>query len=415
MTRRLLWNARLLDPEAPADRAGEPGALLLAGGRIEAVLRAPTPRDLDALEARREDAGGAFVAPGFLDLHVHGSLVTGSARDVRHAVADVAASSVRHGATGFLATTVALPRPELLAQVRALAAALDAPSSGALPLGIHLEGPWIDPGAAGAQPVPGIRPPDAAELEALLAAAAGRVRLVTLAPELDGAAALLAALARHGVVAALGHSRAPSAAIERAIDLGLRHVTHLFNAMSPVHHRELGVAGHALADDRLTCDLIADGVHVDPRLVRVAARAKGSGLMLITDRIEMPGPGAEPSIGGGMAPGGLSQDGEAWRLADGRLAGSTLQLDRAVANVTRWGAMTRVYAVAACTLRPARLLGLEAERGTLRPGARADLVLLDEAGAVRETWIAGERVYAAGPGPAPEPGGMGMGGGAAPG
>ena len=147
-----------------------------------------------------------------------------------------------------------------------------------------------------------------------------------------------------------------------------------------------------MTDDRLSCDLICDGVHVHPDIVRLAARAKGEGLLLISDRIELPGPGAPDSFGSGR----VRDDGSALRLPDGTLAGSTLTLDRAIRNAEAFGAMTRLEAVAACTLRPARLLGLEHERGTLRPGALADLVVLSERGAVEETWIQGERVYLGG-------------------
>jgi N-acetylglucosamine-6-phosphate deacetylase len=145
----------------------------------------------------------------------------------------------------------------------------------------------------------------------------------------------------------------------------------------------------ALTDDRLTCDLICDGVHVHPDVVRLAARAKGEGWLLITDRVD-------PS-GEGFGSGGVRDDGQALRLPDGTLAGSSLGMDRAVRNAEAFGAGRRLEAVAAATVRPARLLGIEAERGTLRPGARADLVALDEAGRVRETWLAGERVWRADP------------------
>jgi N-acetylglucosamine-6-phosphate deacetylase len=316
-----------------------------------------------------------------------------AAPDALHDALEAASASlVRHGTTAFLATTVAWPQPELEERVMACASSIDAGEwEGATPLGIHLEGPWINPAAAGAQPERAIRGFAPAEGAAILAAGAGLVRLVTLAPEVSGAWELLGDLEKRGVIAALGHSLADAACVMQGIDRGLRHVTHLFNAMTQLHHREPGAAGVALTDDRLSCDLICDGVHLHPDMVRLAARAKGEGLLLISDRIELPGPGAPDSFGSGR----VRDDGSALRLTDGTLAGSTLTLDRALRNAEAFGAMTRLEAVAACTLRPARLLGLERERGTLRPGASADLVALSEQGAVAAPWIPGECVYRA--------------------
>ena len=388
MRRAVLANARLLDPEGSAP---ESAALVLEGERIAGILApgAAPPRD-----AEHVDCHGRWLAPGFIDLHHHGRLLFADAASSAASLEGASASLLRHGTTAFLPTTVAWPRPELRERVAELARVLEDRAigrgwSGAIPLGIHLEGPWIRPEMAGAQPRGGIRSWDVEEGREIFDAARGCVRLVTLAPELPGASDLLGELARRGIVAALGHSLAGAEAIERAIGEGLRHVTHVFNAMGGIHHRERGTAAVALADDRLSCDLICDGAHVHPEIVRVAARAKGDRLLLISDGVDLPSSGTA-SFGSGL----LASDGVALRLPDGRLAGSCLTLDRAVRNLRAFAGTSLRDSVAACTLRPARLLGIEAERGTLRRGARADLVVLDETVRPVQTWLSGRCVWA---------------------
>jgi N-acetylglucosamine-6-phosphate deacetylase len=381
--RLVMRNALLLDPEAPAPA---PGSLLIEGGRIVARLAVSEPI---AADARAIDLGGRRLAPGFIDLHFHGALAFCGAEDFAEALDDAGERLLRHGTTAFLATTVAWPGPELAAHVSRLSSLLDGRSArAAVPIGIHLEGPWIHPGAAGAQPGGGIRTFERGEGEEVLERGGGWVRMVTLAPEIEGAPALQAALERRGIAIALGHSLARAEQVQDAVERGARHVTHLFNAMGPLHHRAPGLAGVALGDDRLTCDLICDGVHVDPAMVRVAARAKGERLILITDHIELPG-GESPGFGSGP----LHDDGTAIRMADGSLAGSHLTLDRALGLVQQFAGLELLEAVAACTLRPARVLGIESERGTLRPGARADFAVLDAAGRVVETWVDGRHAW----------------------
>jgi len=397
--RVLLAGGVLLDPEAEGPR---PGALLLEDGRIAARLGPGEPGPGDA---RRVDLGGRLLAPGFVDLHFHGSVVFADPEGFDAALRADCASLVRGGTTAFLVTTVAWERSVLAERVERLAALVaDAGREGARPLGLHLEGPWLAPEAAGAQPRDAIRPCDPAEGEAVLAAGAGLVRAVTFAPEIPGADELLAALVRRDVVPALGHSLADADTTHAAADRGARHVTHLWNAMGAMHQRAPGLAGAALADDRLSCDLVCDGAHVHPDWVRAAIRAKGERLCLISDRVEPPAWGmaasaAEPRAqrgeaersrsGRGFGSGALTDDGVAWRLPDGRLAGSRLALDRAARNARDFARVPLHAAVAACTLAPARVLGIESVHGTLRPGARADLAVLDADGTLAETWVAG--------------------------
>ncbi len=383
--RMLFQGGRLLDPEA--GEAHEGHALLVEGGRITAAL--PPGQVVEGAEV--VDLAGRSLAPGFLDVHFHGALIFDAIDAPAASMRQDAASILRHGVTGFLPTTVALGPDELVTRVEAMAEAADRLREGeghAGVLGIHLEGPWISPGAPGAQPPAGIRPFEPAEGEAVFAAAGGKLRMVTLAPELPGSEALIKELDRRGVVASMGHTQAAAEQAEAGFERGVRHATHLFNAMGSFHHRAPGAIGAVLAASEVSCDLICDGVHVHPTAVRAAARAKGEGLVLITDRIE------PPEEGGLLGEGTLTADGPVWRLPGGTLAGSRLPMAEAVANASRFGAMTRLEAIAAATLRPARLLGVENERGTLRPGARADFVVLAEDGSVAETWLAGRRAYA---------------------
>ncbi len=387
MARWAIEGATLLDPEGLASGVK---TVLIDGNRIEALLEPGSHRDLDA---ERYDATGLRLAPGFIDLHFHGELLFARPEDFASALERASRQQASSGTTSFLATSVAWAPERLLDYVTRLVDAMTrARQPGAQPLGLHLEGPWINPTAAGAQPTAAIRPYRPQDGE-LLVACGDILKMVTLAPEVEGAELLTEALCQSGVIAALGHSCVTSEAAEDAFRRGMTHVTHLFNAMSGLHHRDPGLAGAVLgAREPVSCDLICDGVHVAPDLVRVAARCLGEQLSLITDRIDLP----RAENGTDFGSGGLVDDGMAWRLAaDGRLAGSRLSLDRALRNVQEFGAMTEIEAIASVTLRPARLLGLEHEIGVLRAGTRADLVLLDAQGEVVETYVEGRRVFAA--------------------
>jgi N-acetylglucosamine-6-phosphate deacetylase len=198
----------------------------------------------------------------------------------------------------------------------------------------------------------------------------------------------------------VGHTLANDADLRASVANGACHATHLFNAMGSRRHRQAasdphadGFAAFVLREERIGCDVIADGAHVHPDWLRLAARAKPDRVTLISDRIDLPE--IASSTPAWLAAERLTSDGTAWRLPDGRLAGSLLTLDAAIRNVARWNVMSSREAIAACTLRPARLIGAARDRGTLRIGARADLVALSEAGEVIATWVGGREVYRA--------------------
>ncbi len=342
-----------------------------ADGRIVAIGPQLARRGAAVVDAR-----GLLVAPGFVDVHVHGAggamFEDGSIDANRHVLATLAPL----GTTGLLATVAALPPERLLAAVAAIAAAAQT-GGGARVLGIHLEGPFLSPRRAGAQNPDWMRSPSVAEFAAVQRACGDLVRLVTVAPELPGALAFITAVRQRGVRVALGHSEASAAQVDDAIAAGATQVTHLFNAMAGLHHRAPGLVGVGLDDARLAVEVIADGVHVDPRLVRLAARCKSDGgLLLVSDGVAAVGAAAGPLTLFG-AP---CMVGDAVRRRDdGRLAGSCLTLARAVANLGAWlPEWPRAAVLGAGAAAPARALGLAPrEAGALVIGAPADVVLLD--------------------------------------
>jgi N-acetylglucosamine-6-phosphate deacetylase len=363
-----------------------PGALVLEAGRIAQVL--PSAR---ASEAPEPSLRAAIVAPGFIDLQINGAfgLEVGDSAD---AIRAISARLPSAGVTAWLPTLVSSPAAVYPRAFEAWEAARGA--SGSRPLGLHLEGPYLSPTRRGAHDAGLLSVADPARLRALLDGHSPA--LMTLAPELPGAVELVRDLARRGVLVSVGHSDATFEQLDAAVDAGVRMVTHLYNAMSPFHHRAPGVVGAALLDDRVAVGLIADGVHTHPTALELALRAKGPGrVALVTDAMSAAGMADGPYKLGGRTV--LMRRGEA-RLADGTLAGSTLTLDRAVRNMVRWTGASPAEALRMASETPARLLGLT-DRGALRPGYVADLALLDEDLRVRATLIGGGLAFGGVPAP----------------
>jgi N-acetylglucosamine-6-phosphate deacetylase len=359
--------------------------LVLAGGRVVTpggvVAGDVVIHDgrITSIDPARGDRPGAvdlrdhWVLPGFVDIHVHG----GGGAQCNSADPDeiraVARFHAQHGTTALLATTVAAAPDELLAALGAIGRAADAPD-GARVLGAHLEGPFLNPCRPGAMDPEAFTAPDVALFRRF--AAAGPLRSMTLAPELPGAFDVVAALRRAGGVASLGHTDATYEQAAAAVVAGARAVTHAFNAMRPLHHREPGMAGAALALDDLTCEVICDGVHVHPAAVRLLHRAKGARrAVLVTDAIAAAG-GADGEYRLGARPVTV-RDGRATLPGTDTLAGSVLTMDRAVRNaVQRCGVPLEDAARMAATT-PAELLGLGDRLGVLAPGRDADVAILD--------------------------------------
>jgi N-acetylglucosamine-6-phosphate deacetylase len=364
-----------------------PGYVSIDGGRITAVGEGPPPGAPDLVL----DAG--FLLPGLIDLQLNGGYGADLAAVDAAGWARLAGRLPETGTTAFLATFTSAPVAEL---ARTLGSAGELVAAGPMPgarvLGVHLEGPFLSPARAGAHRREWLVPPIAAAVGDLLAAGAGVLRLVTLAPELAGGLAAVARLAAAGLVVSIGHSEATAAETAAAAGAGARMVTHLFNAQRPFHHREPGVTGQALADHRLTCGLIADPSHVSPVACALAFAAAPGRICLVTDAVAAAGmpPGRYLLGGQDLTVAGAGPD-RAPRLADGTLAGSVLRMDEAVANTMAAG-VALPTAVAAATRIPADLIG-RPDLGRLAPAAAADLTWLGDDLRARATWVAGDLVW----------------------
>jgi N-acetylglucosamine-6-phosphate deacetylase len=362
----LLAGGRVVTP----DGVLSPGWLRVAGSAIESVGSGDTG------EQPAVDLHGQWVLPGFVDLHVHGgggaSFTEGTADDARKA----AAFHRGQGSTSLLASLVTAPLAELEVRAAMLAGLADE----GLIAGIHLEGPFLSAAQRGAQDPRYMLTPEVAVFARLHAAAQGHLRIITLAPELPGALNVIEAATRAGVTVAVGHTDATADVTLAAIDAGATHATHLFNGMRPFHHREPGAVGALLDRAEVTCEVIADGVHLDDVTVRLTARAAGPArLVLVSDAMAAAGmPDGRYQLGsmrvtvaGGVAR--LLEDSG----AAGAIAGSTATLASVVRHAMAAGLPVCDVAAAASTT-PARVLGLASRTGALRPGLAADLVVCDD-------------------------------------
>jgi N-acetylglucosamine-6-phosphate deacetylase len=370
----------------PAEWIESP-AVVIDDGRIAAM----GPREAIAAPAgaRHVDLPGLILVPGFLDVHVHG----GAGHDVMEANLSSLAAMERHmashGITSYLPTTVTAPLDRTLAALKNLGQTIASRRSErdrARPLGIHLEGPFISHAKRGVHPPQHLLPPSPEVLNQFWQASAGTIRMMTIAPELPGAVATIRHARALGVCSSLGHSDANYDQARSAIDAGAEHATHTFNAMRALDHRNPGILGAVLTDDAISADIIADGVHVDPSVVRLFLAAKGADrAVLITDAISATG-----MPDGRYRLGAFEVEVRGDRCEhEGKLAGSVLTLDRAVRNIMSFAGWNLQQAVRLATLNPARLLGLGEECGTLAPGRIADLVALTPDGKVARTIVAG--------------------------
>jgi N-acetylglucosamine-6-phosphate deacetylase len=384
MSATLLHVGRALTPTAEIADAG----ILLRDGVIEAIgpreslTLAPDAKEISALDQ--------IAIPGFLDVHIHGA----GGHDVMEASAEAMAAVTkmvaRRGTTSMVATTVTASPEATIRSVEGIAKYIcvqhETTDTRAEVLGIHFEGPFISPARRGVHPPEWIKLPSADFLEKLLQAAEGNAQILTIAPELLGAMPCIDAARKAGMVVAMGHTDATYEQARAAIAHGARHAVHVYNAMRPFSHRDSGVIGAVLTSPDVSAELIADGVHVDDAAMKLLVQAKGAGgVVLISDGISATGmPDGKYMLGQFE----VTVSGGVCRNSEGKLAGSTLTLDRALRNIVALGASV-ADAVRMLTLNPATLLGLEFKKGVLRAGADADIVLLDEGLQIRTVFTRG--------------------------
>jgi N-acetylglucosamine-6-phosphate deacetylase len=347
------------------------------------------PPDTQEISATTQTA-----VPGFLDIHIHGAGGHDVMEGSDEALGAVTRTVASHGTTSILATTVTASLDDTYRSVEAISRYIAQQHTSDEPraevLGLHFEGPFLSPERRGVHPKEFLLLPSAEVLEKLLQASAGTARILTLAPELLGAAPCIDAARSAGVVVAMGHTDATYEQARAAMARGVHHAVHVYNAMRPFSHRDSGVLGAILTSPLVTAEMIADGVHVEEAAMRLLLQAKGPGcVILVSDGISATGmPDGAYTLGKFQ----VNVAGGVVRNSEGKLAGSTLTLDRALRNIVALG-ISMPAALGMLTTNPASLLGIEFKKGALRFGADADIVLLDEALQVTNVWVRGVPIH----------------------
>lgn len=370
---RLLLEDRILD-----------GATLLYDDKIIDIAD-KAPAGVEII-----DAAGGYVAPGLIDLHCHGFLGMDASNGDLGEWVRMSELKAAQGVTAWLPTTMTLPWAKLEhcfeTARQAIHETAKAGFRGARVLGVNAEGPFISPARKGAQDGGSIQRPDIEKVRPW----ADVIKLMTVAPEVDGALRFISAARKLGIRVSMGHTDATYAQAMDGIAAGIGHATHLFNAMSPLSHRAPGVVGAALGNAGVTCELIADDFHVHPALYPLLEKLAGNRLALITDSIAVAGLPDGPHDQLGVT---VVVDGDRLRFPDGTIAGSALTLDRAVRNFHRHTGLPLWQVVNMATLHPARALGIEGRKGRLAPGLDADLVIADLDFNIRRAITGGETVW----------------------
>jgi N-acetylglucosamine-6-phosphate deacetylase len=375
-------NGKIITPDAVLTDS----TLVIREGKIAAI----EPATASAPDEPILDAHGLWVTPGLIDVHVHGGDGFDTMDATPKALHRMARFFARHGVTSYFPTTMSAPALAIKNAIENVASTPQ-PTDGAHHLGVHVEGPYLSRDYPGAQPVDVLRHADPAEYGFWLDSEI--VKLITIAPELPGANALIDAGTRWGIEFAIGHSGASYEQVAEAAQLGVRQATHTFNGMLGLHHRNPGTLGGVLTDDRIYAQLIGDGIHVHPAMVKLLVRAKGiKRTILITDSMRAAGlPDGDYGLGEQPV---TVKDGIA-RIVNGSLAGSTATLDSVLRNVIEFTDLSLVEALPMATVVPAEAMHLTGRKGAIIPGADADIIFLSDTVQVCLTMVAGQVVYEA--------------------
>ncbi len=366
-------------------------AVVVEKGRIREIVNKEELSTVTLTGAEVIEGKNKFIVPGYIDMHIHG----GGGSDVTdgeyEAIKQIAITHSRFGTTAFLPTIATMAKDKIIKSLKSIHEAKSKGTGAAEILGIHLEGPYINPEKKGAQIEEDIKKISIEEFLEFNQASGNIIRLVTIAPEMPGAIDFIRWLHKQGIIVSVGHSNATYKQVQEGIQAGLSHVTHTFNAMRGLHHREPGVVGAALTSPELTVEVIADGIHIHPVVIKILIQVKESEkIVLITDAMKATNisegiyyvSGREVTVTKGQA-----------RLKNGTLAGSVLTMDKAVRNLVTKVGVSLMKAVQMASFNPAKCLGIDDRKGSLEPGKDADIVILNKNLETELTIVAGEVVY----------------------
>jgi N-acetylglucosamine-6-phosphate deacetylase len=386
----LIKNAKVITPFEIIENC----SIVIEDGIIKEIGKSISNSSYDFIY----DASGMHLSPGFIDLHNHGNSGHDAMEGTRNALESMAEFHIKNGTTGFLATTVTASTEDTLGAIKNAVEFIrndhldiNVNRLGAKVLGLYIEGPYFSKLKKGAQPEEFIKMPEINEIKEFMKVAEGNIKVFAIAPELDGALDAIKILKSNNITVTLAHTNASFEEAKKAIDMGASEVTHLYNGMRSFSHREPGIIGAVLLDERVSCEIICDGIHLHQGAMEMAVRLKGKdNVLLITDSMMATGlKDGEYSLGNQKV---IVKNREA-RLYDGTLAGSTLTLNRAVYNMVHLVGTPLQDAIRMATLNPSRAIKMNDRKGSVEIGKDADLIVFDDNIDIKAAFIGGRMIF----------------------